>query len=112
MPLHRTLFIVRNQIILIPKNKLETYSVQRQKAVEIMKEIANSCKLLNPKTISLEPTNEAGHFEIHVEGHVDDENWQCLKELAKKHDLGIKLTDHTMVIYVPVGKNIGKLMLS
>lgn len=86
--------------------------MQRQKAVDIMKEIGLSCKLLNPKAITLEPTDKAEHFEIHVKGHVDDENWECLKKLAKKHDLGIRLTDHTLVIYAPVGKNIGKLILS
>ncbi len=86
--------------------------MQRQKAIGVMKEIGNSCRLLNPKSITLEPTSKGEHFEIHVQGHVDDESWECLKQLAKKHDLGMRLTDHTLVIYAPVGKNIGKLILS
>jgi hypothetical protein len=85
--------------------------VQRQKAVDVMKEIAVSCKLLNPKKVSLEPSSEKGDFEIHVIGHVDDESWECLKKLAKKYDLGIKLENHLLVIYSPVPKNYGKLTL-
>ena len=90
----------------------EVMSLLRQKAVEVLKEIGASCKLLNPKEITLEPTGVAGHFEIHVRGHVDDETWECLKKLAKKQDLGLRQTDHMLVIYAPVGKRIGKLTLS
>ena len=86
--------------------------MQRQKAIDVMKEIGLSCKFLNPTAITLEPASKKEHFEIHVKGHVDDESWECLKKLAKKHDLGIRLTDHLLVIYAPVGKNIGKLILS
>jgi hypothetical protein len=86
--------------------------MKRQKAVDVMKEIGVSCRFLNPTAITLEPTKNEGHFEVHVKGHVDDESWECLKKLAKKYDLGIRLTDHTLVIYAPVGKNIGKLILS
>ncbi len=94
------------------KRQVEAKSLQRQKAIDVIKEIGLSCKLLNPKTITLESASGPGHFEIHIQGHVDDETWECLKELAKKHNLGVKLTDHTLVVYAPVGKKIGKLFLS
>ena len=32
----------------------------------------------------LEEMGEAGHFEIHVDCHVDDEAWECLKELTRR----------------------------
>ncbi len=92
--------------------QVEARPLQRQKAIDVIKEIGLYCKLLNPKTITLEPSSEAGHFEIHIQGHVDDESWECLKKLAKRHNLGVKLTDHTLVVYAPVGKKIGKLFLS
>ena len=84
--------------------------VQRQKAVDVMKEISVSCKLLNPKEVSLEPSSEAEqHFEIHIKGHVDDESWECLKALGKKHGLGMRVTDHTLIIYASENKRFGKL---
>ena len=46
----------------------------------------------------LEEMGEAGHIEIRVDCHIDDETWEYLKELAKKNRLGIKLTDHMLVI--------------
>ncbi len=85
--------------------------MQRQKAVEMIKEIGDSCRLLNPKEIALEETERKGHFEIHIKCHVDDENWECLKELAKKKALGIRQMDHTLVVYAPVSTKIGKLSI-
>ncbi len=86
--------------------------MKRDLAVEVIKEIGVSCKFLNPTEIVLQETNDAEHFEIHVKGHVDDESWECLKKLAQKHDLGIRLTDHMLVICAPVGKTFGKLSIS
>ncbi len=77
----------------------------------MIKEIGHSCRLLNPKEIALEETERKGHFEIHIKCHVDDENWECLKELAKKKQLGIRQMDHTLVIHAPVGAKIGKLTI-
>jgi len=98
--------------IFLLREETEGDALQRQKAVNVIKEIGANCKLLNPKAITLEETGKAGHFEIHVKGHFDDESWECLKELAKKDHLGVKQTDHTLVIYAPVSKTIGKLTLS
>ena len=53
-------------------------------------------------------TGEAGHFEIRVQCHVDDETWECLKELAKKNGLGVKLTDHTLVIYASADEKLSQ----
>ncbi len=78
--------------------------MNRENAVAVMKEIGEACKLLSPQAIMLEETCEAGHFEIHINCHMDDETWECLKELAKKHSLGVRLTDHKLVIYAPVEK--------
>jgi hypothetical protein len=84
--------------------------MRRQEAVEVMKEIGASCKLLNPKAISLELlTGVAGHYEIHIKGSVDSENWQCLKSIARKYDLGIKLSDQTLIIFRPADKKNGKI---
>ena len=82
---------------------VDELKMQRQEAVGIVKELGTSCKLLNPKKIILEST-VAGHYEIHIEGAVDDENWQCLKAIANKYNLGIKLTKQTLVIYTPENK--------
>jgi hypothetical protein len=81
--------------------------MKRESAVEVIKEIGDSCKFLNPSAIRLEEISEAGHFEIHIECQIDDETWECLKELAKKHGLGVRLTDHILVIYVPFDEKVG-----
>ena len=83
--------------------------MRRQEAVSIIKEIGSLCKLLNPKEIDLEQGNTAGHYEIHIKSSVDDENWQCLKAIAKKYSLGIKLTKQTLVIYTPENKKAQKI---
>ena len=83
---------------------VDELKMQRQEAVGIVKELGTSCKLLNPKKIILEST-VAGHYEIHIEGAVDDENWQCLKSIARKYTLGIKLTDRTLIIYKAGNEN-------
>ena len=82
--------------------------MQRQDAVEVVKDIGASCKLLNPKKINLQLT-VAGDYEIHIESAVDDENWQCLKAIANKYNLGIKLTKQTLVIYTPENKKAQKI---
>ena len=74
--------------------------MRRQEAVSVVKDIGSSCKLLNPREIDLE-SFIAGHYEIHIESAVDNKNWECLKAIAKKYGLGIKLTDQTLVIYKP-----------
>jgi hypothetical protein len=73
--------------------------MRREEAIDIVREIGSSCKLLNPSEINLEASNVIGHFTIHIRSFVDDENWRCLKAIAKKHDLGIKLTYGSLVIY-------------
>jgi len=81
--------------------------MRRQEAVSVMKEIGVSCKLLNPKEIDLE-SSATGHYEIHIESVVDDENWECLKVIAKKYGLGVKLTNQKLVIYKPENKKSNK----
>ncbi len=71
----------------------------RQEAVDIMKEIGASCRFLNPSQITLEQSESAGHYVIHVRDHVDDASWECLKALAKRLGLDIRLTDHLLIIH-------------
>ncbi len=85
--------------------------MQRAKAVRVIKELGSSCRMLNPAEIDLQEAKPK-HFEIRIRCHVDDESWECLKELAKRQALGIKQTDHTLIIYAPVRKDFGKLRLS
>ena len=73
--------------------------MRREEAIDIVKEIGSSCKLLNPSEIDLEGSNLVGHYTIRIRSSVDDENWQCLKAIAKKYGLGIKITNETLIIY-------------
>ncbi len=84
--------------------------MRRKKAIKIIKEIGLSCRFLNPRAITLQETDETGHFEIYVENHIDDESWENLKQLAKKRNLGIRLTVNTLVIYAPKYKKYQVLL--
>ncbi len=74
----------------------------RQEAIDIMKEIGASCRFPNPSQITLEQSESAGHYVIHVRDHVDDATWECLKALAKKLSLEISLTDYLLIIHRPL----------
>lgn len=73
--------------------------MRKQEAIDIIKEIGSSCKLLNPTEIDLERANATGHYEFHIKSSVDEGSWRCLKAIAKKYSLGIKLADKTLIIY-------------
>ena len=77
--------------------------MKREEAVDVVKAIGAACKLLNPKKINLESAL-VGHYEIHIESSVDDATWLCLKDIAKRHGLGIKLTNNMLIIYKPESK--------
>ena len=77
--------------------------MNRKDAIRIIDELGDSCKFLNPKAIVLEEA-VVGHYEIHLEADVGDETWECLKKLAKKYSLEVKLLNHKLIIYKPSEK--------
>ena len=81
--------------------------MQRENAVSVIKEIGENCKFLNPSAITLKETSAGGRFEIQIQCHVDDEMWECLKGLAKKNGLGVRILDHMLVIYAPDDEKVG-----
>ncbi len=85
--------------------------MRRRYAVNLIKEI-RSCRFLNPNAIFLEQTAKSGSYEIHIEVSIDDESWECLKMLSKKHGFGVKLSDRSLVIYKPLEKKYGKLIFA
>ena len=48
--------------------------MRREEAMDVMREIGSSCRLLNPSEIDLEGSNLVGHYTIRIRGSVDDEN--------------------------------------
>jgi len=74
-----------------------------------MKEIGYHCKLLNPRAMNLEPAESHSQYEIHVKSSVSDEDWRCLKTIAKNNGLGIKLTNQILIVYKPTDKKNGKI---
>jgi hypothetical protein len=90
--------------------RLVRQTVRREEAIDVMKEIGSSCKLLNPREIDLEGSSLVGHYKIRIKSSVDDENWQCLKAIAKKYGLGIKINDETLIIYKAKEENGNRLV--
>jgi hypothetical protein len=84
--------------------------MRREEAINIVKEIGSSCKLLNPSEIDLEENNLVGHYEIYIKSSVDEDNWQVLKAISKKYGLGIKLTDKSLIIYKAKEQDGNKLI--
>jgi len=45
-----------------------------------------------------------------VKDSVSDSNWRCLRGVAKRKGLGVKLTNEILIIYKPTNKKNGKLI--
>jgi hypothetical protein len=85
--------------------------MKRQEAVRVVKELCTSCGTLNTTAIDLKQSDlGTGHYEIHVKGAFDNKIWQSLKSIAKKHSLGIKLTDQSLMIYKQESKRNEKFV--
>jgi hypothetical protein len=83
-------------------------NIRKQEAIGVSKEIECHCQLLNPRAIHLEPAEICGHYELHVQSSVSDKDWRCLKTIARKNGLGIKLTNQILIIYKQTDRKIGK----
>ena len=85
--------------------------MRKKEAISFIKEMAVSCKFLNPSAIFLEQGSKTGDYEIRVKANFDDGSWEGLKILAKKHALGLKMNDHTLSIYKPLDEVDGQLIV-
>jgi hypothetical protein len=75
--------------------------LKRQEAVEVLKEILASCKLLNPSYLSLHLSKHSGDYELHIKNHVAAASWNTLKEIVQKHGLAMREYDGFLVVYTP-----------
>ncbi len=86
--------------------------MRKREAIDLLKEIGVSCRLLNPNAIVLKQTAEDGSYEIHFSADINDECWECLKILAKRHGLGLKQKDDSLVVYEFLNKKYGQLVFA
>ncbi len=86
--------------------------MRRQEAIHLIKEIGVACTLLNPSAIFLERTTKSESYEIHIKANMDNDSWEGLKLLARRHGLGVKLNDRSLIIYKPMEKKYGQLIFA
>jgi hypothetical protein len=75
--------------------------LKRQEAVEVLKEILESCKLLDPSYLSLHLSKQPDSYELHIKNHVAAASWNILKEIVQKHGLAMREYDGFLVVYSP-----------
>ncbi len=79
--------------------------MDRQQAVDVIKEIFQRCDAVEGKSLKLLPPKEdnslSNTFQIHVEMRDDICIKRCVQDISKKHKLATKLIDDWLIIYKP-----------
>jgi hypothetical protein len=75
--------------------------MKREKAIAVLKEIAETCNKVDYKHISLKPIEESEGYELHIEDHFDEKDREGLNDILQKHNLSMKKHNDYVVIYKP-----------
>jgi hypothetical protein len=84
--------------------KKRRFSMKREEAIELLKEIVAACKNIDYKLISLESPSEKANadsegFELHVKNHFNEADWKRLKSIVQTRGLSVKEYDGWLIIY-------------
>jgi hypothetical protein len=78
--------------------------LDRIQAVTVIKEIFEKCHLIEGKAIKLMPPKEnnalADTYRIHIQT-TDDSLISCITGTAKQHNLAVKQTKGSLIVYKP-----------
>jgi hypothetical protein len=91
--------------------------MRRQEAILLLSRILTSCRPCNVTFISLEQSGprtngDSENYELHFKWSVDDETFEIIKEIVTKSNLGFKDYDGRLVIYTPINRITGNLLIS
>ena len=81
--------------------------MNREQAVNVIKEISEQCQLLEGKSIKLLPPKDndalSNTFQVHIQtlGFPDPCLVGCIREVAEKHKLAIEQVDGYLIVFKP-----------
>ncbi len=79
--------------------------MDRQQAVNVIKEIFEECQLIEGKSIKLLPPEAnptlSNTFQIHIDTNSNPSLEACIKDIAKRHNLAVATKSNYAVIYKP-----------
>ena len=82
--------------------------LDRDKVVEVLKDIFGKCNLIEGKSIKLMPPDAdsvlSKGYQIHIQTKCDQYTESCLQRIAKKYALATAIEDDFLVIYNPTKK--------
>jgi hypothetical protein len=76
-------------------------TLKRREAVETLKEILESCNLINPSYVSLHPLKEADEYELHIKNQIPDSCQDQLNDIMQRRGLAMKEYGGFLLIYTP-----------
>jgi len=78
--------------------------MDRAQAVNIIKEILETCRVIEGRSITLLPPKDndklSNTFQIHIRT-TDEPLKECIKEIAAKHGLATQQEENYFVVYKP-----------
>jgi hypothetical protein len=76
--------------------------LNRQQAVNYLKDLLNVCKDISPDCVSLENRPPAPPtIQIRIRGNIPEPHKQKLKDVAKENSLEVQETDNGIIVYTP-----------
>ncbi len=79
--------------------------MDRSKAIAMIKEVFEQCRLIEGKSIKLLPPEAnptlSSTFQIHIDTNGDTSLEGCVREIAKRHSLAVAAKMGYLVVYKP-----------
>ena len=75
--------------------------MKRREAVEVLKEVLESCNLINPSYVSLHPLKETDEYELHIKNKIHHSCVDSLKDIIQRRGLAIREYNGFLLIYTP-----------
>ncbi len=80
--------------------------LDRDKVVQVLKDIFNACNLIEGKSVKFMPPNADSVFskgyQIHIEPSDDESFTTCIERIAIKYDLATAKERNALIIFNPV----------
>ncbi len=75
-------------------------SMNREKAVDYLKELLGKCDKMSPDSVSFERNNgDAVGYRVHITGAIHECDRQVIQEIAQKRNLTVKNNGEGIVVY-------------
>ena len=80
--------------------------MKREEAIALLKAIVEACKKADYTNIILKPPGAENNmksegFELHIKGHFNQSDYECLTAIIQKRNLNMKKYDGSIVVYKP-----------